>query len=56
MLKVLMRRVLLSTFEGPLNTPLCWSRTTESDMIRDFLKQAEADGKKDAAGKEKAAH
>jgi hypothetical protein len=25
-------------------------------FIRDFLKQAEADGKKDAAGKEKAAH
>jgi hypothetical protein len=25
-------------------------------FIRDFLKQAEADSKKDAAGKEKAAH
>jgi hypothetical protein len=56
MLKVLTRRVSSSTFDGPPNTPLYWGRKTESDIIRDFLKQAETDGKKDAAGKEKAAH
>jgi hypothetical protein len=55
--KVLTRRVSSSTFEG-LIIPLRLYRICRPDLtfIRDFLKQAEADSKKDAAGKEKAAH
>jgi hypothetical protein len=55
--KVLTRRVSSSTFERPIMVYASIG-IAEQDLtfIRDFLKQAEADGKKDAAGKEKAAH
>jgi len=39
--------------QGP---PINAQSPDEESFIKDFLKQAEADGKKDAAAKEKAAH